>query len=261
MLLSDVSERTALAEHADARPTERIPPRRDQDIEIAYAALEALEENAARIGLVVSYQTDFDEFVRLRALSPDGVVNPILNPKFSKLDRDAFWLQANTRDGALAAMLGAKVFRVQDVMTLVRNERLWYDRHPVHEVDRRAQPLPAFGAFGGTVSHAAGGWTAPQFRIRGLANFLSDYARALLIKNHGIDWATATTIGKYVKGFTSGLGYETAPLFDGWCTMIGAEVDLHLCRIRRADIVARLRHPALLPVNWAEAPVPATVAR
>jgi hypothetical protein len=264
MTVQDVFQRTSPIEPiapclSSAIAPPGAPPITDE-LDVVYGALEALEENAARVGLIVTYHTDFDEFVRLRTLAPDGVVNPMLNPRFSKLDRKAFWLKATARDGTLAALVGAKVFRTDDFMALVRSERLWYDRSPVHEIDARARPLPAFDRFGGTISHGAGAWTAPQFRVRGVTAFMVDYSRALLVKNHGIDWHTVTTIPKYLGVFARGLGYTVAPLYDGWCTMMGAEVELYLGRITRADIVERLGTPSELPFNWAEVPAPAAAA-
>jgi hypothetical protein len=84
---------------------------------------------------------------------------------------------------------------------------------------------------------------------------MADYGRALLLKDHGVDWHTLTTVREYVAGF-AGLGYEFAPLFDGWNALFGAEAEVFLGRAARPDIVARLRAPALL-VSLAAAPAPA----
>jgi hypothetical protein len=231
-----------------------------EEIEVAYAALEALEESAVAAGVTIEYRTDFDEFVRLRSQSSDGVVNPMLNPKHSKLDRDAFWLKATDRDENVVALFGAKVFRVDDVMALIRSERFWFDRSPVHAVDPRAQVLPAFGPFGGVISHGAGLWTARAFRTRGLAALMSDYVRALAVKNHGVEWHTCTTVKEYLDAFTRSFAFEFAPLYDGWCPLFEADIQLYLGRVKRPQLIEGLRTPNLL-VNWGDAPTRAAAAR
>jgi hypothetical protein len=245
-----VIESTVEAWGREAGPGAAVPAAdgeagRRARLEVAYAALEAMEENAAEAGVEVTVSRDFDEFVRLRSLSKDGVVNPMLNPLHSRLDRDAFWLRLTNRAGDLVGLFGAKVFRVEDVMVLVRNERFWFDRSPVREIDPRVRALPAFGPFGGTVSHGAGAWSAREYRKLGVLTFLSDYSRALLVKDYDIDWHTLTTVKEYVDGF-SRLGIEFAPLYDGWCNLFGAEMEVFFGRVSRAESVARLRSPARL---------------
>jgi hypothetical protein len=184
----------------------------------------------------------------------------MLNPLHSRLDKNAFWLRTTDRDDNVVALFGAKVFHTDDFMALVRSERLWFDRSPDHTIDPRTRALPAFEAFGGIVSHGAGVWTARSFRTRGLAAFLSSYARALLVRDYGIDWHTLTTVKEYLPGFTRTFGYQFALLYDGWCPVIGAETEFYMGRMTQAQIVEHLRAPALL-IDWVDVPAPAATAR
>jgi hypothetical protein len=217
------------------------------ELDVVFGALEALDENAERIGLAVRFETDFDEFVRLRSLSPDGIVNPILNPKHSRLAGNGFWLRVEDRSGRLVALFAAKVFETANFMDLVRTGRLWFDREPLRAVDPRSHPLDPFGPFGGVVSHGAGVWVAPQSRVRGISTMLADMMRALLLKNHAIDWHTMTCIGKALRDQSErAYGYEMGLIHDGYCPMTDGDVELYLGRMPRAEIVERLKTPALL---------------
>jgi hypothetical protein len=228
------------------------------ELDVVYGALEALDENADQVGLVVRFETDFAEFVRLRGLSSDGIVNPMLNPAFSRLAGNAFWLRVEDRLGHLVALFGAKVFEAANFMDLVRTGQLWFDREPLRAVDPRARPLDPFGRFGGVVSHGAGVWVAPQRRVRGISTLLSDMTRALLLKNHAIDWHTMTCIGKALRDQSErAYGFEMGLIYDGYCPMTDGDVELYLGRMARADTVERLKTPALLTTAAPQARVAA----
>src|SRR5258708_31665721 len=77
--------------------------------EIVQGAIERLDEEASRKGFEIHIETDFNEFARLRRTG-GGVVNQTVDPQFSRLERDAFWLRATDLDGVLVGLYGLKVF-------------------------------------------------------------------------------------------------------------------------------------------------------
>src|SRR5262249_22169989 len=129
-----------------------------------------------------------EEFARLRQAG-GGSLNQTIDPRHSRLDRDAFWLRATGFDGTLAGLYAVKAFRVANFMDLLRNERLWFDRGP-NVITGKQTILDSFEPFGGVVTHGAGLWVNPAFRGRRLSSLLPEYVRALAVKLYAIDWHT-----------------------------------------------------------------------
>src|SRR5262245_6609458 len=123
-----------------------------RELEIVQAAVEQLDAEGIERGLEVTIETDFHEFARLRKAA-GGTVNQTVDPEFSRLDTNAFWLRAtDIASGAMAAVYGVKAFHVSNFMDLLRSERLWFDRG-LHVVSPKLQIHDAYEPFGGVVTH------------------------------------------------------------------------------------------------------------
>lgn len=227
------------------------------ELEIVSSALERMDDEALRLGMDIRIETDFDEFVRLRRQSAEGAVSPTLNPEFSHLERDAFWLQVLDLHGSLLAIFGAKIFRTANFMDLMRNERLWFDRG-LRVVSPELRVIDHFGRFGGVVSHGAGMWVHPAARGRGISAFLPDYLRALAVKNYAVDWHTMFVFEQHQDHALKAYGYSSIEkVIDGFCPITSTNTKLYLGRMTRQDIIDRLVAPRKITKEARPAPVAA----
>ncbi|MBV8167134.1 MAG: hypothetical protein JO021_10100 [Alphaproteobacteria bacterium] len=231
----------------------------DIESEIVHGGIERLDEAAAAMGLDVSIETDFEEFAQLRRAG-GGVVNQTVDPKHSRLDRDAFWLRATDRTGALVGLYATKVFRTENFMDLLRNERLWFDRRP-HVVSPQLKILDDFGPFGGVVSHGAGLWIHPACRNRGYSAFIPEYLRALLVKLYAIDSHTGFVFAQHQGHAVRAYGFpRVEKVIDGFCPITGNDTQLYMGRFSRADILKRLAEETLQPLTREDRPFRAAAA-
>lgn len=244
-----------IVEDARARPALDVT-----ETEIVHAGIEQLEETAIRAGLEITIETDFAEFARLRQAG-GGSLNQTIDPRHSRLDRDAFWLRATAFDGTLAGMYAAKVFRVANFMDLLHNERLWFDRGP-NLVTGKQTILDAFAPFGGVVSHGAGLWVNPVFRGRRLSSLLPEYVRALAVKLHAVDWHTGLFMARDRDHARRAYGFTHIELvIDGFCHITGPNSQVCMGLMSRRTILDRLQDDLSAAVlTRADPRVPAVVA-
>jgi hypothetical protein len=233
----------------------------DRELEIVHGGVERLDEEAIRMGFEVRIETDFEEFARVRRAA-GGVVNPTVNPKSSRLDRDAFWLRVSDLNGTLAGVYGVKAFRTQNFMDLLRSERLWFDLRP-HVVSPKLRILDSYEAFGGVVTHGAGLWIHPAFRGRGLSGFIPEYLRALAVKRFAIDSHTGFVFAQHQGHAQRAYGFpRVEKVIDGYCPITDSDTQLFMGRMMRAEILERLQAAELqAPITTADRPARATAVR
>jgi hypothetical protein len=250
---SQVSRAPAQPQHAVGRLS---APEND----VVHDAIERLDEEAVRRGVELHIRTDFEAFARLRR-SVGGVVNPTVDPKYSRLERDAFWVHVTGLDGALVGMVALKVFRTPDFMSLLRNERLWFDR-ALHAVSPDLKILDPFAPFGGAVSHSAGLWVHPDFRQRRFSYLIPVYVRALTMKLYAVDWMTTFVFSADQARAVKAYGFDRVEkVIDGYCPITGGSAELYMGRACRADIIAGLpRKVAEAVTTPAIRPAPAAAA-
>lgn len=231
----------------------------DREFKTIQEALERLSEQMVEIGISVSIETDFEEFARLRKSVGDGGCYPSVDPKLSRLDRDAFWLRVTDRDDALLALYAERIYRCDDFLDLMRSERVWFDRGlRVVSPDYRLLE-GVFDAFGGVVGHGCGLWVHPLARRHGLSAFLPDYQRALAVRNFALDWQTCLVFEHLAQHTRKAYGYsQVDAIIDGYFPVTRAPARVYLGRMTRAEIVARLDAPSL--VTTAIRQVPAAAA-
>jgi GNAT superfamily N-acetyltransferase len=215
----------------------------ERELDTVVGGIERLDEEATRMGFEIHIETDFNEFARLRRAG-GGVVNQTVDPQFSQLDRDAFWLRATDVDGALAGLYGVKVFRTANFMDLLRSERLWFDRGP-HAVSPALNIIDPFEPFGGVVSHGAGLWVHPDFRGRGLSGFIPEYVRAIAVKLYAVDSHTGFVFAQHQEHALRAYGFSRVDkVIDGFCPITGSNTELYMGRLTRSEIIRRLRDVA-----------------
>jgi hypothetical protein len=216
----------------------------DTEFAIVQGALERLTDEMVEIGIEVTIETDFEEFARLRKMVGDGGCYPAVDPKFSRLDKDAFWLRVTDREDALVALYAERIYRTDDFVDLIRSERLWFDKGlRVVSPDYRLIEN-AFDTFGGVIGHGCGLWVAPAARRRGLSAFLPDYQRALAVRNFGIDWQTNLVFATLVEHTRKAYGYRTVErIIDGYFPVTQSSAEVYLGRMSRAEVLARLEVP------------------
>jgi hypothetical protein len=213
----------------------------DRDFGVVQDALERLTDEMIDIGINVYVETDFEEFARLRRSVGEGGCYPAVDPRHSRLDKDAFWLRVTDRDDNLVALYAERIYRTEDFMTLMRSERIWFDRMPrAISADYRLIE-DAFDAFGGTVGHGCGMWVHPSARRHGLSAFLPDFQRALAVRNYNIDWQTCLVFADLAEHTRKAYGYSRVEkVVDGYFPVTRATAEVYLGRMTRNEVLARL---------------------
>lgn len=214
---------------------------------IVQSALDLLTEEALRHGLNFTLEHDFEEFARLRKLAGDGGCYPTVDPGLSRVTpENAFWLRVTDADDNLVAMMAERFFECDDFLSLFRNLRVWFDRRPT-PIPRDYAVLDAFpGEFGGVVGHGCGLWVHPSMRGRGLAAFLPDYYRAVSLRVWQADWLSCLVFKRLEGLALRGYRYrEIGLIIDGYFPVTGAQAEVYLCRIPRADMIEDLKAPRL----------------
>jgi len=206
-------------------------------------ALDRMADEAIDLGMTVRIETDFEEFAYLRRSVGDGFLYPSFDPAVSRLARDAFWVRADNDDGELLAMVASRVFRCDDFMALVRNERVWFDRGP-HGMSRGYSVLPTRlndPVWGGVVGHGGGFFVHPRARGHGLSVWLPMYQRALMVRMYGVDWHTNFVSEAMAERSKRAYGYPDVELIiDGYFPPMRKDQRVYISRISRAEIVRQL---------------------
>ena len=227
---------------ARAQAAGEIVAPQTSDFMIVQRALDRMADEAIDLGVTIRIETDFDEFARvLRTAS--GWVYPSFDPACARLERDALWLRVTDAEGELVLVYAARVFRCDEFMTLLRNERLWFDRglravSPNYRLLESRFDTPAWG---GTVGHGGGLWVDPRARGHGLSTWAPIYMRALMVRRFDIDWQTNLVFANMAERSRRAYGYtEIERVIDGYFPPTGKDAAVYLSRMSRAEILGQL---------------------
>lgn len=214
------------------------------DEDVIQAALERLTDEMVGIGISVTVETDFEEFAFLRKRAGEGGCYPAVDPAHSRLDKDAFWVRVEDREGNLVGLYAERIYRCEDFMELLRSERLWFDRS-LRLVSNGYRPLEeSFESFGGVVGHGCGLWIHPSARRHGLSAWLPDFQRALAVRNYDLGWQTCLVFEALAEHTRKAYGYTDVRLVvDGYFPVTRSDARVYLGRMTRQEVVARLAAP------------------
>jgi GNAT superfamily N-acetyltransferase len=217
-----------------------------EDLATVQRFVEGAFERLAAIRVDLTVETDFEAFAANRRGVADGLVYPTFDPRHSSLSSGAFWLRAADRSGRTVATSAAKVFDAPDFFELVRSERLWFDKGP-----RLVGPTPvvecAIPPFGGRVCHQGGTWVHPDRRGLGLAATLTALSRALMLRNHGIDFDTGVVSEASFRSRLAEVAYRyprveiCVAAYEGFA---GYPEPVYLCHMTRAEALGLMREGA-----------------
>jgi hypothetical protein len=213
----------------------------DREFAIVQDLLDRLSDQMVETGVSLTVEHDFEEFARLRKMVGDGGCYPSVDPRYSRLDRDAFWLRAVDRNDRLIAFNAERIYRTDDFMALMRSERLWFDRGPRAVSPEYRLIEAALETFGGVVGHGCGMWVHPSVRRHGISAFLPAYQRAIAIRNYAIDWQTCLAFADLAKHIRTAYGYTRVErVIDGYFPVTGKPAEVYLGRISRDEILGML---------------------
>jgi hypothetical protein len=233
-------------------------PLSPEDFETAEAFSELMLQKLMRVGVKVTIESDFEEFVRLRlAASPETPMNTTYDPARVDLSLiNAFWFRVTNSAGQLVAMIAHRAFDSVDLMQDIALVRLWHNRPaPAENCVFRAIDLEAARGISGRIAHSGGLWIRPDHRKLNLSGYLDHLGRALMMRNFWFDHMTAFIVDKLAA---TGIGIRQYgfPGISGWIEFnffTFRPVRLAYCQMTRAESASRMR-------RWLEQPNAATIS-
>lgn len=212
-------------------------------------SIDAIMERLAELKLSLRIETDF---AKLRAYyAGEGAwFNATFDPGQAGIGPDDFWFRVQDQAGETIAVHADRVLHNANFMDIWRTGALW-DRHAgrgqFRDDIRLFEPSRPIE---GLLAHAGCLWVRKPWRGVGLSVYLVNLSRAILMRDHQVDYITGC-IMQGLKGSpvpTAYYGYDHVDLcHEGYLPLSGKEERIYLCWATPEEALLKLaqlpQHP------------------
>lgn len=184
--------------------------------------IDSLETDLAKIGMRVTVEDDFAEWVAFMETAPGiASVSSTFDPRHSVVtSANAFWIAIRDEVGDVVGCDCLRLFETDDFIEMIRSYRLFFDRKPVMRHRPLALRLPLdMPRLAGRVVYTGGLWVAPSHRGGGLSTAMPRLARALCLRHFAMDWLVGLvrdTPGRAAMGRERFGSLQSVPCFNGY---------------------------------------------
>lgn len=168
----------------------------DEQLRKIQAYMERAIVEVEGMGLRPVVSSDMEAWAGFLAAAPSiAAVTTTFDPQFSYVHPgNCYWLSLRDSRDNVAGCICFRLFLTDDIITLIRSWRLFFDKAPLLEIHPLTLVNPSdIPIISGRVGYGGGYWLHPDYRGRGLSRLLPRMNRALGLRHFDVDWAFGLT--------------------------------------------------------------------
>jgi len=220
--------------------------------DIVKTSINAYRSALERAGYETSIDNDFFAWRDFVASTREVVPNWTFNPnRFCNISRDGLFVSVFSK-GIRVAVAACRVFWTDDFAGMVEQGGLWWPRLPASSKPTDVHPATRALNLRGVITHGGGGMILPDYRGRGLPNFLVRWAQLEGFLRWDPDWDTGVLRQDPPAGcrLAAKYGYPIeVPMVVGHSTVRNGPARLNLVLIDRRRILNRAQNDATMLID------------